>query len=76
MTIFRDFQGSRPRRDIGIARPRHVPRHPVLVGVVGVEFFLGNPSRKIMLNSDSQSFAGMEGFSCHEQITKVYCWSK
>ena len=23
MTIFRDFQGSRRRRDIGIARPRH-----------------------------------------------------
>ena len=23
MTIFRDFQGPRPRRDIGIARPRH-----------------------------------------------------
>ena len=22
MTIFRDFQGPRPRRDIGIARPR------------------------------------------------------
>ena len=23
MTIFRDFQGPRPRRDIGMARPRH-----------------------------------------------------
>ena len=23
MTIFRDFQGPRPRRDIDIARPRH-----------------------------------------------------
>ena len=43
MTIFRDFQGPRPRRDIGIARPRrdrdtqkrvsrprHVSRHPAL----------------------------------------------
>ena len=44
MTIFRDFQGSRPRRDIGIARPRrdrdtqkrvsrprHVSRNPALL---------------------------------------------
>ena len=40
--------------------------------------FLGSrsQSRKNMLNSDSQFFAGMEGFLCHEQITKVYCWSK
>ena len=58
------------------------------VGVVGVEDFLGGWSesqkivlarverwsRKNMLNSDSQSFAGMEGFLCHEQIIKVYCW--
>ena len=33
-------------------------------------------SRKNMLNSDSQSFAGMEGFLCHEQIIKVYFWPK
>ena len=61
------------------------------VGDVGAEVFLGSRSqtrnqkivlarvesrnRKIMLNSDSQSFARMEGFLCHEQITKV-CWSK
>ena len=46
MTIFRDFQGPRPRRGIGIARPRrdtqkrvsrrvsrprHVSRHPALI---------------------------------------------
>ena len=59
---------------------------------MGVEVFLGsrsqNRSRKIMLarvesrsrknmlNSDSQSFAGMEGFLCHERITKVYCFPK
>ena len=35
MTIFRDFQGPRPRRDIDIARPRHSKtcletRHPAL----------------------------------------------
>ena len=28
-------------------------------------------SRKNMLNSDYQSFAGMEGLLSHEQITKV-----
>ena len=43
MTIFRDFQGPRPRRGVGIARPRrdrdtqkrvskprHVSKHPAL----------------------------------------------
>ena len=46
MTIFPDFQGTRPRRDIGITRPRrdqdtqtrvtrprHVSRHPALANV-------------------------------------------
>ena len=58
------------------------------VRVVGVEVFLGSWSQKIvlarvkswsrknMLNSDSQSFAGMESFLCHEQISKVYSWLK
>ena len=50
MTIFRDFQGPRPKRDIGIARPRrdrdtqkrvlrprHVSRHPALVDMYKLE---------------------------------------
>ena len=41
MTTFRDFQGPKPRRDIGMARPRRdrdtqkrVSRHPALVRTI------------------------------------------
>ena len=66
MTIFRDFQGPRQRRDIGIARPRrdrdtqkrvsrprHVSRHLALVAMsVHVDFLFQESAAAISLSPE------------------------